>query len=80
MDAKVNKFHEARLKIIEKLQSLEGEKCYDKHGDVGDLGNEIGIAIAPFLVDWEVDDGGNWEEDSFKHGIRHGISLIDGTH
>jgi hypothetical protein len=80
MDAKVNKFHEVRLKIIEKLQSLEDEKCYDKYGDIGDLGNEIGIAIAPYLAPWEEDDGGCWEEDGFKHGVRHGISLIDGTH
>ena len=41
--------------------------------DIGDVGNEIGIAIGKYIKN---------EEDKryLIHGIEHGISLIDGTH
>ena len=42
-------------------------------GDLSDIGNEIGIAIGNHL------DKDNTVED-FIRGLRHGVSLVDGTH
>lgn len=53
--------------IIKQLSSIQYEV-----GDVSDLGNEIGIAIGNQL------SGENLQ--AFISGLRHGISLIDGTH
>lgn len=53
--------------IIKQLSSIQYEV-----GDVSDLGNEIGIAIGTQL------SGENLQ--AFILGLRHGISLIDGTH
>ena len=43
------------------------------NGDISDLGNEIGFSIWKEI---------NTEEDfdSFIHGLRHGLSLGNGTH
>lgn len=59
-------------KLIEKLRTDLSEIKYSK-GDIGDIGNEIGFSIGKHL---------NSEKklNSFIHGIRHGISLVDGTH
>ena len=51
--------------IIEQLQNV----IYK--GDIGDIGNEIGIVIGK-LTPEEIRD--------FKFGLSHGISLSDGTH
>jgi hypothetical protein len=48
-----------------------GEIRYD--GDLSDIGNEIGIVIAKYF------DEENTVDD-FIHGLKHGISLTDGTH
>ena len=45
----------------------------DYVGDLSDLGNEIGIVIAKYLT---VDD----TFGDFICGLKHGISLTDGTH
>ena len=42
-------------------------------GDLSDIGNEIGIVIAKYF------DEDNTIED-FIRGVRHGVSLINGTH
>lgn len=80
MDDKISiaKFHELRTKLIKRLEELGTE--YDKYGDLGDLGNEIGIVMADFITPDNAKNEWGWEEDDFKNGIRHGISLIDGTH
>ena len=46
------------------------------NADMSDIGNEIGIIIAKYFNN---EDNG-WDVDSFTTGLRHGISLIDGTH
>jgi hypothetical protein len=46
------------------------------NGDLSDIGNEIGIVIGKYI---EKDKMG-CELDDFIHGIKHGISLVDGTH
>lgn len=59
-------------KTIKKLITDLSEVSYPG-GDIGDIGNEIGYSIG-----LELDS-----EDKIKdfiHGLRHGISLVDGTH
>ena len=53
--------------IISQLAGIN----YD--GDMSDIGNEIGIAIGTQF------DKDNTIED-FIMGLRHGVSLADGTH
>lgn len=63
----MEKFNIARVEIIQQLDKI------NYHGDLSDLGNEIGIVIAKYL------DEETTVED-FIHGLKHGISLTDGTH
>ena len=44
-------------------------------GDISDLGNEIG-----YCVGLCIDDMNDAQIKDFIHGIRHGISLTNGTH
>lgn len=67
----MNKFKTAYLDIIDSLNNIK----YD-NGDLSDIGNEIGIVIAKYFSD---EDFG-WDKDGFLSGIKHGISLTDGTH
>lgn len=39
-------------------------------GDIGDIGNEIGIIVGKYFSD-EM----GWDKQSFLHGIEHGIKL-----
>lgn len=59
------KFNEIKDKLIDRLFNIPYE------GDIGDIGNEIGIVIGELTKE---------EISEFKHGINHGISLTDGTH
>jgi len=44
-----------------------------KNGDISDIGNEIGIAIGEYLsTDEELND--------FISGLKHGVTLKNGTH
>jgi hypothetical protein len=45
-------------------------------GDLSDIGNEIGVAIGKYI---EKDKIG-YELSDFIAGVKHGVSLIDGTH
>jgi hypothetical protein len=45
------------------------------YGDVSDLGNEIGYVVGNVLKDMS-----EQETTDFIHGIKHGISLTNGTH
>ena len=44
-------------------------------GDLGDVGNQIGIAIAELI-----DNTPGYQLSDFIDGVHHGVSLIDGTH
>ena len=44
-------------------------------GDLSDLGNTIGIAIAEYISDKP-----GFEKEDFIEGIKHGISLKHGSH
>jgi len=70
--------------VLEKCQKMEKFEKIKKEiktqldlanykGDISDIGNEVGIAIANYL------DKDNTIED-FISGLRHGVSLVDGTH
>ncbi|MCK9575699.1 MAG: hypothetical protein WC979_02390 [Candidatus Pacearchaeota archaeon] len=64
----VGKFAQMIDSIKNQLESIQYT-----NGDLSDIGNEIGISIAKHLTeDNNVND--------FIHGVKHGISLIDGTH
>lgn len=59
-------------KIIEKiLKNFSEIKYYN--GDISDIGNEIGVAMGEYLSDKE-----NFND--FISGLKHGISLKNGTH
>ena len=61
-------FKEVNKEIAKALINLD-----IKNGDVSDIGNEIGFIIAKYF------DDKNTLED-FIHGLKHGISITDGTH
>lgn len=44
--------------------------------DLSDIGNEIGVALGKYVDKNKV----GYELESFISGIRHGVSLVDGTH
>jgi hypothetical protein len=44
--------------------------------DLSDLGNEIGMAIGKYVNETKL----GFEIESFIAGVKHGVSLIDGTH
>ena len=67
----MTKFEQIKQDVINQLQDIG----YDTTScDLSDLGNEIGIVIGRHIDNYECDI------DSFIDGVRHGISLIDGTH
>jgi hypothetical protein len=45
------------------------------YGDISDLGNEIGFTLGNIIKDMT-----EQETIDFIHGIRHGVSLTNGTH
>lgn len=61
-----------RDEIVKKLLATNfPEGC-----DLSDIGNELGIIIAKYI-----DKNKNGHEiESLIAGIKHGVSLIDGTH
>lgn len=64
-----DKFKEALVELSDKLSKVAYK------GDLGDIGNDIGFIIAKYF------DKANYDDlDSFISGLRHGVSLVDGTH
>ena len=59
--------------IRERLWTSFGVTKPTNGGDLSDIGNEIGMIIGTYI------DKDNTIED-FIHGVRHGVSLADGTH
>jgi hypothetical protein len=58
----------------EDIAKALSEVKYD--GDASDIGNEIGIILGKYIEENKM----GWELDSFISGIKHGISITDGTH
>lgn len=67
----MKKFEEIKNEIVEQLNSAD----YNYEGDLSDLGNEIGLVIGK-----HISGKLGYDADAFIHGLKHGISLIDGTH
>lgn len=58
--------------ILNRIKTQLENVNYD-NGDVSDVGNEIGIVLGDFIhTESELQD--------FIQGIRHGMSLTNGTH
>jgi hypothetical protein len=60
--------------LIKHLESIKNSAPIN-HGDLSDLGNEIGIIIGQYT-----NDKMGYEKDDFVSGVYHGISISDGTH
>ncbi len=60
-------FKQVTKEIADTLLTLHYE------GDLSDIGNEIGVVIAKYF------DAKNTKEN-FLIGLKHGISITDGTH
>jgi len=58
--------------ILNRIKTQLEDVDYD-NGDVSDIGNEIGIVLGEFITTES-------ELKDFIHGIRHGMSLTNGTH
>lgn len=59
-------------KIMDKLSISLGNVSY-RNGDISDVGNEIGVTIGEYLSTEE-------KLNDFITGLKHGISLKNGTH
>jgi hypothetical protein len=70
----MTKFEQIKKDIIQQL-----EKVNYSTGDLTDIGNEIGVAIGKYTMEENADDDA-LDTESFICGLKHGISLIDGTH
>jgi hypothetical protein len=58
--------------VIYRIKTQLEKVNYD-NGDMSDVGNEIGIALGQYLSTEE-------ELNDFIAGLKHGISLTNGTH
>ena len=63
----MEKFVHIKERIKARLDNLKND------GDLSDIGNEIGFVLGKYLT---TDD----EFNDFIHGLKHGISLTNGTH
>jgi hypothetical protein len=61
--------------ITEELSKVLQNLHYQS-GDMSDIGNEIGIVIAKYFNKNKL----GFELEDFIAGLKHGISLTDGTH
>ena len=63
-------------KFVKELEK-EVNKYYDHNKyDLSDIGNDIGIVLSKYI---DTSKEG-FELNDFNSGIKHGISLMDGTH
>lgn len=70
-----NKEREIEFDLILEQIIKSFQQIHYVNGDISDLGNEIGFAIGtalPMITEEEIKD--------FTSGIKHGISLTNGTH
>ena len=61
-------------KIMKEISVKLPTISYD-NGDISDIGNEIGIAVG-----YHIENMTQEEINDLISGIRHGISLTNGTH
>mgnify|MGYP000058558454 CR=1 FL=1 len=60
------------IHILNRIKTQLEKVNYD-NGDVSDIGNAIGIVLGEFITTEE-------ELNDFITGLKHGISLTNGTH
>jgi hypothetical protein len=60
------------IHILNRIKTQLEKVNYD-NGDISDVGNEIGIVLGEFMTTEE-------ELNDFITGLKHGISLTNGTH
>jgi hypothetical protein len=60
------------IHILNRIKTQLEKVNYD-NGDMSDIGNEIGIVLGEFITTEE-------ELNDFITGLKHGISLTNGTH
>jgi predicted hydrocarbon binding protein len=63
--------------LLVKLASIMSEKALDVkyNGDISDLGNEVGYCLGHIIKDMTEE-----QIRDFISGLKHGISLTNGTH
>jgi hypothetical protein len=61
-------------KIMTEISVKLPTRPYD-NGDISDIGNEIGLAVGSILENMTQE-----EINDLISGIRHGVSLTNGTH
>lgn len=64
----MNEFIEIKNHLVDNLNRIS----YD-NGDLSDIGNEIGIVLGHYIKSDE-------DFNDFIIGVKHGISLTDGSH
>lgn len=64
------------IKHITEELSMVLQNLHYQSGDMSDIGNEIGIVIAKYFNKNKL----GFELEDFMAGLKHGISLTDGTH
>jgi hypothetical protein len=62
-------------KILKELSDSLSNVKYN-YGDLSDIGNEIGVIIGKHITNKEL----GYDLESFIDGVKHGVSLSDGTH
>lgn len=62
--------------IVQELVESLNHSSIKTGCDMSDIGNEIGLALGKYISKDKI----GFELDSLISGIRHGISLVDGTH
>ena len=68
-----------KFEQIKKDIMLQLAKVKYRSGDLTDIGNEIGVAICKYTMEENAKNNA-LDTESFICGLKHGISLIDGTH
>jgi hypothetical protein len=63
------------IHITDELSTRLSELQYVQ-GDLSDIGNEIGIILGKYINKKEM----GFELEDFITGLKHGISVTDGTH
>ena len=68
-----------KFEQIKKDIMLQLAKVNYRSGDLTDIGNEIGVAIGKYTMEENAKNNA-LDTESFICGLKHAISLIDGTH
>lgn len=80
MEITEEKRKEYRDKVIESIQKALSDNK-ERITDLGDIGNEIGIAVGSITCKNGKDlNIWSFEKDDFEYGFSHGYSLKDGSH